>query len=71
MSTLNWQKSTFSEGAGANCVYVAAHPTGRIHLQESDAPTTTLTTHPAAFAALIRTLTTRTTTSRPLQGAPK
>ncbi|WP_321170594.1 DUF397 domain-containing protein [Streptomyces sp. Je 1-369] len=55
MSTLNWQKSTFSEGGGANCVYVAAHPTGRIYLQESDAPDTTLTTHPAAFAALIDT----------------
>ncbi|WP_409234706.1 DUF397 domain-containing protein [Streptomyces sp. PA5.6] len=56
MSTLDWQKSSFS-GDQANCVYVAAHPTGRIHLQESDAPATTLTTSPTAFAALIRTLT--------------
>ncbi|MFI1682059.1 DUF397 domain-containing protein [Streptomyces sp. NPDC020607] len=57
MTELTWQKSSFSEGAGANCVYVAAHPTGRIHLQESDAPATTLATSPTAFAALIRTLT--------------
>ncbi|MFH8608983.1 DUF397 domain-containing protein [Streptomyces sp. NPDC018029] len=57
MTELTWQKSSFSEGAGANCVYVAQSPTGRIHLQESDAPDTTLTTHPTAFAALIRALT--------------
>ncbi|MEV0257946.1 DUF397 domain-containing protein [Streptomyces sp. NPDC050732] len=57
MNALDWQKSSFSEGAGANCVYVATSPTGQIHLQESDAPTNTLTTHPAAFAALVHTLT--------------
>ncbi|MFG2651523.1 DUF397 domain-containing protein [Streptomyces sp. NPDC048436] len=58
MTELSWQKSTFSEGAGANCVYLAAAPTtGVIHLQESDTPETTLTTTPAALAALIRTLT--------------
>ncbi|CAM5692967.1 hypothetical protein SALBM135S_00367 [Streptomyces alboniger] len=57
MTELAWQKSSFSEGAGANCVYVATSPTGQIHLQESDAPDTTLTTHPAAFAALIHALT--------------
>ncbi|MEU6676770.1 DUF397 domain-containing protein [Streptomyces sp. NPDC046925] len=57
MNELNWQKSTFSEGAGANCVNVAAsHDTETIHLRESDAPETTLTTTPAALAALIRTL---------------
>ncbi|MFD4633634.1 DUF397 domain-containing protein [Streptomyces sp. NPDC058284] len=63
MSTLDWQKSSFS-GDQANCVYVAAHHTGRIHLQESDAPTTTLTTSPTAFAALIRTLTSSNHTVR-------
>ncbi|WAL97057.1 DUF397 domain-containing protein [Streptomyces sp. Je 1-369] len=72
MHELVWQKSSFSDGAGVNCLYVAAsHNAETVHLRESDAPTTTLTTHPAAFAALIRTLSTRTTTSRPLQGAPE
>ncbi|MGW6056941.1 DUF397 domain-containing protein [Streptomyces sp. NPDC055189] len=57
MTDHTWQKSTFSEGAGANCVYVAANSDTRtIHLRESDAPETTLTTTPAALAALIRTL---------------
>ncbi|MEW2388994.1 DUF397 domain-containing protein [Streptomyces venezuelae] len=64
MSTLDWQKSSFS-GDQANCVYVAAHPTGRIHLHESDAPATTLTTSPTAFAALMRNLTSSDRTSRP------
>ncbi|MFK4065002.1 DUF397 domain-containing protein [Streptomyces sp. NPDC029674] len=63
MNTLDWQKSSFS-GDQANCVYVAAHPTGRIHLQESDAPTTTLTTSSVAFAALIRALTSSDRTVR-------
>ncbi|MEU1149888.1 DUF397 domain-containing protein [Streptomyces sp. NPDC005863] len=58
MTEPRWQKSSFSEGAGANCVYVAVtDPAGRVHLQESDDPATTLTTTPRALAALIRTLT--------------
>ncbi|TGB05717.1 DUF397 domain-containing protein [Streptomyces sp. MZ04] len=57
---LTWQKSTFSDGAGANCVYVATTATGTIHLRESDTPETTLTTTPRALSALIRTLTTAT-----------
>ncbi len=54
MSKLNWQKSTFSDAAGDNCVYVATAPDGTIRLQESDAPDVTLTTTPSALAALIR-----------------
>ncbi|MET7360614.1 DUF397 domain-containing protein [Streptomyces sp. NPDC005562] len=61
MSELAWQKSSFSEGAGDNCLNIAApqdtSPT--LHLRESDDPTTTLTTTPKALAALIRTLTER------------
>ncbi|GGV54772.1 hypothetical protein GCM10010277_53880 [Streptomyces longisporoflavus] len=54
---LTWQKSSFSDGAGANCVYVAAaRNAGTIHLRESDAPEASLATTPAAFAALIRSL---------------
>jgi hypothetical protein len=57
MTELTWQKSSFSEGGGVNCLYVAATPTGPIHLRESDHPETTLTTTPTALAALIRTFT--------------
>ncbi|MCX4907800.1 DUF397 domain-containing protein [Streptomyces sp. NBC_00878] len=57
MTELTWQKSSFSDGAGDNCLYVAATPTGTIHLRESDTPTVSLTTTPATLAALIRTLT--------------
>ncbi|MPY52276.1 DUF397 domain-containing protein, partial [Streptomyces acidicola] len=43
MTELTWQKSSFSEAGGANCLYVAAAPTGPVHLRESDHPDTTLT----------------------------
>ncbi|MFE9649076.1 DUF397 domain-containing protein [Streptomyces sp. NPDC006365] len=55
MSALDWQKSSFS-GDQANCLYVAATPTGTVHLRESDTPDTVLTTTPTTLAALIRTL---------------
>nr|WSY52783.1 DUF397 domain-containing protein [Streptomyces sp. NBC_00886] len=56
MTTLAWQKSSFS-GDQANCLYLAAsHPTGPLHLRESDTPDAMLTTTPTALAALIRTL---------------
>ena len=57
MTELTWQKSSFSDGAGDNCLCVAATHTGAIHLRESDAPTITLTTTPATLAVFIRTLT--------------
>ncbi|MEU8958653.1 DUF397 domain-containing protein [Streptomyces sp. NPDC048518] len=57
MTEPHWQKSSFSEGAGDNCVYVTANPAAPVvHLQESDNPATTLTTTPKALAALIRTV---------------
>ncbi|MFJ2767571.1 DUF397 domain-containing protein [Streptomyces sp. NPDC087300] len=53
MPELHWQKSTFSAEA-ANCVYVAATPTGAIHLHESDDhPEAILTTGPRQLRALI------------------
>ncbi|MFB8130766.1 DUF397 domain-containing protein [Streptomyces mirabilis] len=55
MHTIHWQKSTYS-GDSSNCVYVAATPTGTVHLRESDEPETILTTAPAALKSLIRTL---------------
>ncbi|MEV5487992.1 DUF397 domain-containing protein [Streptomyces bobili] len=51
---LHWQKSTFSGGGEGNtCVELAASPT-HIHLRESDTPTTSLTTTPAALAQLLK-----------------
>ncbi|WP_329536516.1 DUF397 domain-containing protein [Streptomyces sp. NBC_01450] len=44
----------------ANCVRVAATPTGTVRLRESDDPETILTTTPAALNSLIRTLKTST-----------
>ncbi|MCF4140406.1 DUF397 domain-containing protein [Streptomyces sp. Tue 6430] len=52
MQDLNWQKSSFS-GDGSNCVYVAAAPTGTVHLRESDDPDTVLTTTAPGLRALI------------------
>jgi hypothetical protein len=40
----NWQKSSYSDGGDGNdCVELAATPT-TLHLRESDAPATVLTT---------------------------
>jgi hypothetical protein len=51
---LDWQKSTFSEGDGGNCVNIAATPDHTLHLRESTAPEVVLTTDPRALAALLR-----------------
>jgi len=55
MPELTWQKSTYSAEA-ANCVYVAATPTGTVHLRESDEPAVILITTSAPLHSLIRTL---------------
>ncbi|MCI3930734.1 DUF397 domain-containing protein [Streptomyces sp. AN091965] len=48
-----WQKSSFSDGGdGDHCVEVASTH-GALHLRESDAPGTVLTTTPAALARLL------------------
>lgn len=41
MSTLHWQKSSYSS-EGNNCLELAATPDGKIHLRESDEPALTL-----------------------------
>ncbi|MFJ9715935.1 DUF397 domain-containing protein [Streptomyces sp. NPDC101213] len=49
----NWQKSSFSGGGdGSNCLELASTPT-TLHLRESDAPATVLTTTPAPLARLL------------------
>ncbi|MGW7611296.1 DUF397 domain-containing protein [Streptomyces sp. NPDC054766] len=46
----NWQKSSFSgSGDGNNCIELAATPR-TIHLRESDAPSTRLSTAPGPLA---------------------
>ncbi|MCM2420152.1 DUF397 domain-containing protein [Streptomyces sp. RKAG293] len=53
MSQLQWQKSSFSDSGGENCVELAAAPGGAILLRESDAPAVVLRTTPARFAAFL------------------
>ncbi|MBO3681455.1 DUF397 domain-containing protein [Streptomyces sp. NEAU-YJ-81] len=53
MSDLTWQKSSFSDGAGPNCVELAAAHDD-IHIRESDEPETVVRTTSAALGALIR-----------------
>ncbi len=54
MPQLNWQKSSFSDGAGANCLELAISPAdGTIRLRESDAPGVILTTTPALLASFL------------------
>jgi hypothetical protein len=55
MPELAWQKSSYSAEA-ANCVYIAATPTGRVRLRESDDPDTVLMTTRPRLQALIRSL---------------
>lgn len=52
-----WQKSSYCS-EGSSCVHVTTSPTGTaVHLTESADPTgAILTAPPAAFAALLRTL---------------
>ncbi|MBP8533825.1 DUF397 domain-containing protein [Streptomyces sp. MK37H] len=57
MSDLTWQKSSFSDGAGPNCVELAATPDG-IHMRESDEPEAVIHTTPAALGVLIRAIKT-------------
>lgn len=54
MFTLTWQKSSFSEPNGTNCVELAASPAdGTILLRESDAPGVVLATSRARLGALL------------------
>jgi hypothetical protein len=53
MTEIHWQKSSFSDGAGVNCVQLAAFAE-RVHIRESDAPGVVLTTTPARLAVFLR-----------------
>ena len=52
----NWQKSSYSDGGDGNdCVELAATPTA-LHLRESDAPATVLTTTRPALTGLLHAI---------------
>ncbi|MFJ3305965.1 DUF397 domain-containing protein [Streptomyces sp. NPDC086549] len=54
---LQWQKSSFSGGAGdTNCLEIAATTPTTLHLRESDTPATALTPAPTALRALLTAL---------------
>ncbi|GAA1128095.1 DUF397 domain-containing protein [Streptomyces javensis] len=57
MSDLTWQKSSFSDGAGPNCVELAVAGNG-IRIRESDEPDAVVRTTPAALGGLIRAIKT-------------
>ncbi|MFE2185082.1 DUF397 domain-containing protein [Streptomyces sp. NPDC059455] len=57
MSDLTWQKSSFSDGAGPNCMELAATGNG-IHIRESDEPEAVVRTTPAALGGFIRAIKT-------------
>ncbi|MER5397774.1 DUF397 domain-containing protein [Streptomyces sp. NPDC002599] len=61
MSTpYTWQKSSFSGGGEGNaCVELASTPVA-LHLRESDAPGTVLTTTPAPVGHLLQAIRTGT-----------
>ncbi|MGW2088190.1 DUF397 domain-containing protein [Streptomyces sp. NPDC001880] len=53
MSGLHWQKSSFSDAGGNNCVEVAAAEGTGIAMRESESPEHIVTTNRAALRALV------------------
>ncbi|MEE1808668.1 DUF397 domain-containing protein [Streptomyces sp. BE133] len=53
MSGLHWQKSSFSDAGGNNCVEVAAAEGTDIAIRESESPQRVVTTNRAALRALV------------------
>ncbi|MBO0652894.1 DUF397 domain-containing protein [Streptomyces triculaminicus] len=51
-----WRKSSFSTGPNNDCVEVSPSPGGLIRLRESDRPADVITTTPATWATLLRTV---------------
>lgn len=71
MTTLNWQKSSYSEG-GSSCVHVAAVPcTSILHLYESDTPETVLTTTRSTLGPLLSRIKAGLLDSRPGRLTPR
>lgn len=64
MSTpYTWQKSSFSGGGEGNACVELASTTVALHLRESDAPATVLTTTPAPVSHLLQAIRTGTVTA--------
>ncbi|MGW6056390.1 DUF397 domain-containing protein [Streptomyces sp. NPDC055189] len=55
MTSLNWQKSSYSSEA-SNCVELAVTPEKTTRLRESDEPAITLTLHTASLTSLLRAI---------------
>ena len=55
MLNLNWQKSSFSEPNGTECIELAAS-TDAVHIRESDDPDRVVTAPPSVLAALIHAI---------------
>ncbi|WP_405684363.1 DUF397 domain-containing protein [Streptomyces sp. NBC_00057] len=53
MSGLHWQKSSFSDAGGNNCVEVAVAEGTDIAIRESESPERVVTTNRAALRALV------------------
>ncbi|TGA91587.1 DUF397 domain-containing protein [Streptomyces sp. MZ04] len=65
-----WQKSSFSGGGvGNDCVELAT-TSSHIHLRESEAPTTRLTTALAALANLLQAVKANAPLNTPAGGPP-
>ncbi|MBW1601525.1 DUF397 domain-containing protein [Streptomyces sp. JJ66] len=55
-STLQWRKSTYSDGSGGDCVEVAACAEGSVHVRDSKATAQgTLTFTPTAWTTFLTT----------------
>ncbi|WP_079151076.1 DUF397 domain-containing protein [Streptomyces sparsogenes] len=54
MVRLIWRKSSFSTGEAANCLELAADPTGTPRLRESDDPEVVITMPAATLRAFLR-----------------
>ncbi|MFK0115730.1 DUF397 domain-containing protein [Streptomyces sp. NPDC090994] len=53
VSESTWIKSSYSSGAGGECIEVAPHP-GRVHVRDSkDTTRAALTVHPTAWTAFV------------------
>ncbi|MFP8942703.1 DUF397 domain-containing protein [Streptomyces fenghuangensis] len=50
---IDWQKSSFSEGEGANCIELAAQR-GSVLIRESDIPELIIATSPESLKSLLR-----------------
>ncbi|MGS2590587.1 DUF397 domain-containing protein [Streptomyces hebeiensis] len=61
MADSKWQKSSYSEASGNNCVEVTTRGQGFVALRDSTRPNRTVSTSRTAFSTFIQELKTRLT----------